>query len=93
MGFGGLLALLAIAVLCAVVEQSVSKWSLGGALTTTVFAFIGAIGGAWAAARWRLPQIIPFRAGGESFPLVWALGGAIVLASVVAMLSSGSHRR
>jgi uncharacterized membrane protein YeaQ/YmgE (transglycosylase-associated protein family) len=93
MGFGGLLALLAIAVLCAAVEQSVSKWSLGGALTTTVFAFIGAVGGAWAAARWRLPQIVPFRVAGESFPLVWALGGAIVLASLVAMMSSESHRR
>jgi uncharacterized membrane protein YeaQ/YmgE (transglycosylase-associated protein family) len=93
MGFGGVLALLAIAVLCAVVEQSVSKWSLGGALTTTVFAFIGAVGGTWAAARWRLPQLIPFRVAGESFPLVWALVGAIVLASVVAMLSSEAHRR
>ena len=93
MGFGGLFALLAIAVLCAVVEQSVSKWSLGGALTTTVFAFIGAAGGAWAADRWRLPQIIPFRVAGESFPLVWSICGAIVLASVVAMMSWQSHKR
>ena len=87
MSFSGLFALLVISVVCAVVVQSVFKWSLGGALTATVFGFIGAGGGMWAAARWRLPQVIPFRVGGESFPLVWAVLGAFVLASVVAMVS------
>lgn len=93
MGFGELLALLVVAALCAAAVQGLSEWSLGGALTALVFGFIGAVGGLWAAGRWRLPDIVPFRIGGESFPVVWALLGAFVLASVVGMLSREGPRR
>ena len=93
MGFSGLLALLVIAVLCAAAVQGLSEWSIGGALTALVFGFIGAVGGVWAAGHWRLPDLLPFRVGGESFPVVWALLGAFVLASTIGMLSRDGARR
>jgi uncharacterized membrane protein YeaQ/YmgE (transglycosylase-associated protein family) len=60
---------------------------VGGAITAAVFGFIGAVGGAWASGHWRLPDVVPFRVGGESFPVVWALLGAFFVASIVGMLN------
>jgi uncharacterized membrane protein YeaQ/YmgE (transglycosylase-associated protein family) len=87
MTFGGLVVMLVIAAVCAVIVQSLSEWSLGGAVTAAVFGFIGALGGAWASSHWRLPHFLPFRIGEESFPVIWAILGAFFVASVVGMLN------
>ena len=56
-------------------------------------ALIGAAAGTWAAGQFRLPPIVPFQIGGQSFPIVWATIGAFFVASVVGMLGKQSRRR
>jgi uncharacterized membrane protein YeaQ/YmgE (transglycosylase-associated protein family) len=78
-------ALVAIALVCSVVSQSLTGYSYGGFIVNLGVALIGAILGMWLQSSFRLPQGFAFTVDGTVFPLVWASAGA---AAAVAALGA-----
>ncbi|MEZ4728462.1 MAG: hypothetical protein R3E79_15115 [Caldilineaceae bacterium] len=77
---------LIIAAICAAIAQLLAGFSLVGYLAALIAGFVGAWGVAWLAGVLPLPGILVITINGESFPLVWAIIGALVLALAVSLL-------
>lgn len=75
----GILLLLGIAALCGLIAQAVVGKRRGGCLAAMGIGFIGALLGIWLASVLHLPNLFSINAGGTSFPIVYALLGAMVL--------------
>lgn len=80
------ISFLLVAALCAAIAQLLAGFSLAGYLAALVAGFVGAWGMAWLAALLHLPGILVVTVNNQSFPLVWAMIGALVLALVVSLL-------
>lgn len=74
-----ILLLLGIAALCGLIAQAVVGHRRGGCLAAMGIGFIGALLGIWLAGLLHLPNLFSINAGGVSFPIVYALLGAMVL--------------
>jgi len=78
----GFLILLLIAAVCGLIGQAISGRGQGGFLFAVVIGFIGALIGTWLAGALGLPEFLPLRVEGHSFPVVWAIIGATLLSYV-----------
>jgi uncharacterized membrane protein YeaQ/YmgE (transglycosylase-associated protein family) len=77
----GFLILLLIAAVCGLIGQAISGRG-GGFLFAVVIGFVGALVGTWLASALGLPEILPLRVEGYSFPVLWAVIGATLLSYV-----------
>ncbi len=67
--------------------------SRGGLLVSVVLGFFGAIVGTWLAQQLNLPDILVITINGESFPIVWTLIGATILAALFGAFTRSNRRR
>ncbi|MEP7336990.1 MAG: GlsB/YeaQ/YmgE family stress response membrane protein [Acidobacteriota bacterium] len=83
MSLVGFLILLIIAAVCGLIGQAISGRGGGGFLFAVVIGFVGAVIGTWLASALHLPEFLPLRVEGHSFPVVWSIIGATLLSFVV----------
>jgi uncharacterized membrane protein YeaQ/YmgE (transglycosylase-associated protein family) len=84
--------LLIIAAVVGLIAQSLARYWRGGLLLAIVLGFVGALVGTWLARRLGLPEVLTVTVGGVSFPIVWAIIGAILLVGLVSLVSRGGGR-
>lgn len=79
--------LLAIAVVCSVIAQGLTGYSVGGFLVSTGVGLVGALLGMWLVRAFELPLGFTLTVGGTEFPMVWATLGSAFLVAVLGALS------
>lgn len=82
-----LLILLVVAGICGGLAQAIAGYSRGGCLVSIVMGFIGALLGTWLARLTGLPEILPLRVGGQSFPIVWSIIGGALFAALLSLFT------
>ena len=82
-----LLLLLLIAGVCGAVGRAISGFSRGGCLVSIALGFIGALIGMWLARKAGLPEPLPIRVGGQTFPVVWSIIGSALFVAVIGLIS------
>ena len=82
-----LLLLLLIAGVCGAVGQAISRSSRGGCLVSIALGFIGALLGHWMARRLGLPEPLPIRVGGQTFPVVWSIIGSALFVAIISFIA------
>ncbi len=83
----GLIILLVIAAVAGSIGQALAGYSIGGCLISMVVGYIGAFLGLWLARQVGLPEPLPIRIQGETFPLLWAIVGSALLSLVLGLIS------
>jgi len=81
--------LLLIAGVAGSLGQAIAGSSSGGFLTSIVVGFIGAFIGVWLARTIGLPEVLPIRVGGQSFPVLWSIIGSTVFVAVISLITRG----
>jgi uncharacterized membrane protein YeaQ/YmgE (transglycosylase-associated protein family) len=81
-----LIILLIVGGLVGLIAQRIVGYSRGGCLTSIALGFIGALIGTWAVKQFALPEIYILKIGHTSFPVVWAIIGAVVLVAILGLL-------
>jgi len=81
------LILLVVAGICGGLAQAIAGYSRGGCLVSIVMGFIGALLGTWLARLTGLPEILPVRIGGQSFPIIWSIIGGALFAAVLSLIT------
>ena len=84
-----LLLLLLIAGICGSIGQAIAGYSRGGCLVSIAVGFIGALLGSWMSSQLGLPELFNIQVGGNSFPVIWSIIGAVVFVVIVGFLSKG----
>ena len=82
-----LLILLLVAGVCGALGQTISGYSRGGCLVSIALGFVGALLGGWLAQSLGLPELLPVRIGGTTFPIVWSIIGSALFVAVIALLT------
>lgn len=82
-----LLVLLLIAGICGSVAQALVGFTRGGCLASVALGFIGALVGTWMARELALPEFFTVQIGGQAFPIVWSIVGAIVVVLIIGLLT------
>ena len=81
------LLLLAVAGVCGALARGVGGgFSKGGCLVSIAIGFIGALLGMWIARQTNLPEILPVRVGGTTFPMVWSIVGGAIFVAVLGLI-------
>ncbi len=83
----GLVILLVIAAIAGSVGQALAGYSVGGCLISMVVGYIGAFLGLWLSRQLGLPEPLPIRIQGETFPLLWAIVGSALLSLALGLIS------
>ena len=83
----GLIILLVIAAVAGSIGQALAGYSIGGCLISMVVGYIGAFVGLWLARQLGLPEPLPIRIQGETFPLLWAIVGSALLSLILGLIS------
>lgn len=81
-----LLLLLLVAGICGSLGQAIAGYSRGGCLVSIALGFVGALLGMWLARLMGLPELIPVKIGGTSFPIVWSIIGSALFVAVITLL-------
>jgi uncharacterized membrane protein YeaQ/YmgE (transglycosylase-associated protein family) len=82
-----LLLLLLVAGVCGAVGRAISGFSRGGCLVSIALGFIGALIGMWLARNAGLPEPLPVRVAGQTFPVVWSIIGSALFVAVIGLVS------
>jgi uncharacterized membrane protein YeaQ/YmgE (transglycosylase-associated protein family) len=89
MGLVELVILLIIAAVVGLIAQSLVRYWRGGLVLAVVLGFFGALIGTWLARSLGLPEVLTVSVGGVTFPIVWAIIGAVLLVGVVSLAGRG----
>ena len=89
MSLMGLIILLVIAAIVGTIGQALAGYSRGGCLMSIVVGFIGALLGLLLARTLHLPEPLPIRIQGETFPLLWSIIGSALFCATLGFLSRG----
>jgi uncharacterized membrane protein YeaQ/YmgE (transglycosylase-associated protein family) len=81
------LLFLLIAGICGAIAQSMVGYSHGGCLVSIALGLIGALLGAWLARLVGVGDILAVNIGGQSFPVVWSIIGAVLFVALLSLLS------
>lgn len=81
------LVLLLIAGICGSVAQALVGFTRGGCLVSVALGFIGALVGTWMARAMALPELFEIQIGGQAFPIVWSIIGAVVVVLIIGLLT------
>jgi uncharacterized membrane protein YeaQ/YmgE (transglycosylase-associated protein family) len=87
MTLGALLMLLVVAGVCGSIGRTLAGYSHVGCLGSIALGFIGAALGMWIARALHLPELLVWRIGGESFPVLWSIAGSALFVAVLSMLT------
>jgi uncharacterized membrane protein YeaQ/YmgE (transglycosylase-associated protein family) len=82
-----LLVLLLVAGVCGAIGQAISGFSRGGCLVSIALGFVGALLGGWLAHQVGLPELLPVRIGGTTFPIIWSIIGSALFVAVIALIT------
>jgi uncharacterized membrane protein YeaQ/YmgE (transglycosylase-associated protein family) len=88
-----LILLLLIAAVVGLIAQSLAGYWRGGLLLAIVLGFVGSLVGTWLARRLGLPELLTVSIGGVTFPIVWAIIGAVLLVGLVGLVGRGGGGR
>ncbi len=86
MTFLGFIVLLIVAALAGSVGQALAGYSRGGCVVSMLVGFIGAYIGLWLARQLGLPEVFVLNIDDQPFPLIWAIIGSALFASVLGLL-------
>ena len=92
MTFVGFIVLLIVAGICGAIGQAIVGYSRAGLLGAIAIGFVGAMIGAWMSRQFGWPEVFTIRAGGESFPVIWAIAGSALFVALLALVSGGRRR-
>jgi uncharacterized membrane protein YeaQ/YmgE (transglycosylase-associated protein family) len=84
--------LLIIAGISGSLGQALTGFSRGGCFLSIAVGFIGALIGTWIAQNMNLPDILVVDIGEVSFPVVWAILGAVVFTAILSLLTPGKRK-
>ena len=87
MSFLELIILLIIAGISGSIGRSLAGFSKGGCLISIAVGFIGSLLGTWIAHKMNLPEIFVIDIGEVTFPVVWAILGAVIFTAVLSILT------
>jgi uncharacterized membrane protein YeaQ/YmgE (transglycosylase-associated protein family) len=82
-----LLLLLLVAGVCGAIGQAIGGFTRGGCLVSIALGFVGALIGMWLARQAGMPELLPVRVGGQTFPVVWAIIGSALFVAVIGFIS------
>jgi uncharacterized membrane protein YeaQ/YmgE (transglycosylase-associated protein family) len=82
-----LLLLLLVAGICGGVAQSLVGYSHTGCLGSIALGFIGALLGTWLAGKFGLPELFDLDIGGQKFPVIWSIIGAVIFSAVLSIFA------
>ena len=82
-----LLILLGVAGICGALGQAIAGYSRGGCLVSIALGFVGAVLGTWIARQMGLPELISFRVGDGSLPVVWSIIGSALFVAIIGFFS------
>jgi uncharacterized membrane protein YeaQ/YmgE (transglycosylase-associated protein family) len=85
----GLLLLLLVAGVCGAVGSAIAGHGRVGCLGSIALGLIGAALGMWIARHLQLPEMLVWRVGNESFPVVWSIAGSALFVGVLSLLTRG----
>ncbi len=88
MSFIDLILLLIVAAITGSIGKAITGFSRGGCIVNIVVGFIGAAIGTWIAREMKLPELFILDIGNKSFPVIWAIIGAVVFTAVLSLFSS-----
>ncbi len=84
MTLGSVFLLLLVAGVCGSLAQGLTGYSHGGCLVSIALGFVGAVLGTWLAHLLGLGEMLTIQFGGQSFPIVWSIIGAILFVALPA---------
>lgn len=87
-----IILLAVIAAIAGAIGQALAGYSLGGCLVSIVLGFVGALLGSWLARQLGLPELLTINIGGQSFPVLWSIVGAFIIALLVGLISRPRYR-
>lgn len=82
-----LLILLVVAGVCGSVAQAIVGNTRGGCLGSIAIGFIGALIGVWLARKLGFPEFFSLQIGGQAFPIIWSIVGAVIFVAVVSLVT------
>lgn len=88
-----LVLLLAVAAGLGLVSQKITGVKAGGLIVSIILGFVGAYLGKEAAFHLRLPDVVHITVGPKSFPLIWAVLGAVVVTLFVGSLQGTGAKK
>jgi uncharacterized membrane protein YeaQ/YmgE (transglycosylase-associated protein family) len=92
MTLGAFLALLVVAGVCGALGQAIAGYSRTGCLGSIALGFVGALIGMAIARALHLPAIFSVTVGGESFPVIWSVGGSALFVAVLSFFTKRARR-
>lgn len=84
--------LLIIAGICGSIGQAIAGYNRGGCLVSIALGFIGALLGSWMSGQFGLPELFNVTVGGNDFPVIWSIIGAVVFVAAVGFITKGRKR-
>lgn len=87
-----IILLLIIAGISGSIGQALTGFSRGGCILSIAVGFIGALIGTWIAQKMDLPEILVINIGEVTFPVVWAILGAVVFTGILSLLIPGRRK-
>ncbi len=86
MQVGDFLLLLLVAAIIGALGQAIAGYSTPGCAMSIVIGFVGALLGRWAQKAFALPNYLPLKIGGSTFPIVWSVLGAAAFVLVLRLV-------
>jgi uncharacterized membrane protein YeaQ/YmgE (transglycosylase-associated protein family) len=74
-----------VAVVCAMLGLSTSKYSRGGCIVYMAFGFIGAFLGTWVSRSLGFDKVPDMTIGASNFPVIWSLVGSVLLVAAIGL--------
>ena len=81
-----LIVLLIIAGIAGAIAEALIGFSPGGFVVAVIIGVLGAYLGTWLAHQLGLPPILTITINNQTFPIVWAIIGSLVLVAVLSAL-------
>jgi len=87
MSFLEFIILLIIAGITGSIGKALTGFSRGGCFISVIVGFIGAVIGTWLADKLAFPEIFVIHIGDVTFPVFWAIIGAVVFTGILGLLT------
>jgi uncharacterized membrane protein YeaQ/YmgE (transglycosylase-associated protein family) len=78
---------LIVAGTCGSIGRAIAGYSHAGCLGSIALGFIGALLGQWLARGLRLPELVVWHVGRESFPVIWSIVGSALFVALLSLLT------